>query len=101
MLFHLMPDGTDLRFMMPDSVMPEESRQEALSRYGKYLSKNMKCAVFDWGTRCKNPKSHYREFLEYAESELLGAKIDEKARAVLTKMKNETEKALEEMGGKL
>ncbi len=98
MLFHLMPDGTDLRFIMPDSVMPEESRQEALSRYGKYLSKNMKCAVFDWGTRCKNPLEHYREFLEYSKSELEGAKIDEKARSVLTKMRKETEKSLQEMG---
>lgn len=101
MLFHLMPDGTDLRFIMPDSIMPEESRQEALQRYGKYLSRNMKCAVFDWGTRCKNPKSHYREFLEYAGKELEGAKIDEKARSVLAKMKKETESALAEFGEKL
>ncbi len=101
MLFHLMPDGTDLRFIMPDSVMPEESRQEALSRYGKYLSKNMKCAVFDWGTRCKNPKEHYHEFLKYAAKELEGVKIDEKARSVLQKMKKETETALSEFEEKL
>lgn len=101
MLFHLMPDGTDLRFLMPDSIMPEESGQEALSRYGKYLSKNMRCAVFDWGTRCKNPRAHCKEFLEYAESELRGAKIDEKARSVLLKMKKETEAELKEMEGAL
>lgn len=101
MLFHLMPDGTDLRFLMPDSIMPEESRQEALSRYGKYLSKNMRCAVFDWGTRCKNPRSHCREFLEYAESELRGAKGDEKGRSVLLKMKKEAEAELKEMEGSL
>ena len=97
MLFHLMPDGTDLRFLMPDSVMPDESRQEAERRYGKYLSKNMRCAVFDWGTRCKNPAEHCREFLEYAESELSVARIDEKGRSVLLRMKKETEALLEEM----
>ncbi len=97
MLFHLMPDGTDLRFLMPDSIMPEESRQEAERRYGKYLAKNMRCAVFDWGTRCKNPRAHCVEFLEYAESELKGIKADEKARSVLLKMKKEAQAELEEM----
>lgn len=96
MLFHLMPDGTDMRFLMPDSIMPEESRREALSRYGKYLAKNMKCAVFDWGTRCKNPKEHYKEFLEYCDSELAHLNLDEKGKSVLIRMKKETEEALAE-----
>jgi len=98
MLFHLMPDGTDLRFLMPGSIMPEESRKEAQARYGDYLARNMKCAVFDWGTRCKNPRSHYREFLEYAEAELAGPKVDEKGRSVLLRMKREAEEALSEFG---
>jgi len=97
MLFHLMPDGTDLRFLMPDSIMPDESRQEALQRYGKYLSKNMRCAVFDWGTRCKNPKAHLLEFLEYSSRELSSLSIDEKGRSVLLRMKRETEAELAEM----
>jgi predicted phosphoribosyltransferase len=97
MLFHLMPDGTDLRFLMQDSIMPEESRQEAERRYGKYLGKNMQCAVFDWGTRCKNPRAHYAAFLEYCNRELATLKTDEKGRSVLLRMKKETEGALEEM----
>ena len=97
MLFHLMPDGTDLRFLMPDSIMPDESRRAAESRYGKYLSKNMKCAVFDWGTRCKNPQAHYREFLEYCESELGSLRLDEKGRSVLLRMKKEIQEAQKEM----
>ncbi|MCX8197632.1 MAG: hypothetical protein N3F07_00335 [Candidatus Micrarchaeota archaeon] len=97
MLFHLMPDGTDLRFLMPDSIMPEESRREAVQRYGNYLSKNMRCAVFDWGTRCKNPKAHLEEFLGYVEDELANLKIDEKGRAVLLKMKKEAEEELASM----
>ena len=59
------------------------------------------CAVFYWGTRCKNPKEHYREFLEYANKELEGVKIDEKARSVLQKMKKESEAALAEYREKL
>src|SRR3989338_8722958 len=101
MLFHLMPDGTDMRFLMPDSIMPDESRQEALARYGQYLSENMKCAVFDWGTRCKNPGAHYREFLEYADAELLNGKLDEKGKRLLLGMKMETEGAMAEFSERL
>lgn len=90
MLFHLMPDGTDLRFLMPSSIMPSESAQEAKRRYGNYLAKHMRCAVFDWGTRCKNPIAHCKEFLHYIESELSSVKPDEKARSVLLRMKSET-----------
>ncbi|MCX8197323.1 MAG: hypothetical protein N3G80_03345 [Candidatus Micrarchaeota archaeon] len=97
MLFHLMPDGTDLRFLMPSSVMPPESMQEAKRRYGNYLAKNMRCAVFDWGTRCKNPIAHCKEFLHYAEKELESVKPDEKARSVLLKMKREVQQELSEM----
>ncbi|MFA6328823.1 MAG: hypothetical protein WCY41_05240 [Candidatus Micrarchaeia archaeon] len=98
MLFHLMPDGTDLRFLMPGSLMPDESREEAERRYGKYLSRNMKCAVFDWGTRCKNPKEHHAEFLEYCGNELSMPRLDEKGRSVLLGMKKETEAAMSELG---
>lgn len=101
MLFHLMPDGTDMRFLMPDSIMPDESRYECERRYGKYLSKNMKCAVFDWGTRCKNPAAHYREFLEYCGRELSVLRLDEKGRSVLLKMKKETEEAMAEFAKQL
>lgn len=96
-LFHLMPDGTDLRFLMPGTIMPEESRKEAVSRYGECLGKSMKCAVFDWGTRCKNPVEHYKEFLKYCEEELSSQKLDAKAREVLSRMKRETQEELSEM----
>ncbi|MCX8175052.1 MAG: hypothetical protein N3E51_02515 [Candidatus Micrarchaeota archaeon] len=97
MLFHLMPDGTDLRFLMPNSIMPPESRREALLRYGGYLSKNMKCAVFDWGTRCKNPALHWKEFLEFASAELESGKMDAKGILALKRMKREAEESLSAM----
>ncbi len=92
-LFHLMADGTDLRFFFPDAVMPDETRERILDRYGEYLGREMKCAVFDWGTRCKNPIAHYHEFLGFA-SDIKQRKLDTKSRGVIDRMESETEKAL-------
>lgn len=93
-LFHLMPDGTDLRFLYEDSVMPEETKKRILERFGNKLGRGMKCAVFDWGTRCKNPLKHYREFLDFSENALEN-ETDEKSKQVLSRMKNETAENLE------
>ncbi len=92
-LFHLMPDGTDLRFLYDDCVMPDETRARILKTYGEYLGKNMKCAVFDWGTRCKNPVAHYHDFLGFADG-MLEKRLDTKSRAVLEKMRAEAKRAL-------
>jgi hypothetical protein len=96
-LFHLMPDGTDLRFLYEDAVMPDEARERVLAEYGPVLGKEMKCAVFDWGTRCKNPIKHYHEFLEWV-NEMKGAQMDEKGRGVLERMEKETKEALAQFG---
>ena len=53
----------------------------------------MKCAVFDWGTRCKNPIRHYHEFLKFVE-DIKGKEMDGKARAVIEKMEKETKESL-------
>lgn len=95
-LFHLMPDGTDLRFLYDDCVMPDETRTRILEIYGAYLGKEMKCAVFDWGTRCKNPIAHYHEFLGFARDIKL-RKLDAKSRGVIDRMESETEKALADL----
>jgi len=95
-LFHLMPDGTDLRFLYPDALMPDETRYRILKTYGEYLGKEMKCAVFDWGTRCKNPIKHYHEFLEFA-SEMLKRDLDPKSKEIIMKMEKETKQALVEL----
>jgi hypothetical protein len=99
-LFHLMPDGTDLRFFGEDAVAPDETNENTRRIYGEYLGKEMKCAVFDWGTRCKNPKKHYEEFLDFAE-EILSRKLDEKSKSVIERMKRETEKSLRDFEKKL
>lgn len=95
-LFHLMPDGTDMRFEGKDAVAPEETFVHTKKRYGEYLGKNMKCAVFDWGTRCKNPKKHYEEFLGFCEKELKKEGIDEQGKKLLLEMKSEVLRELAE-----
>ncbi len=87
--FHLMPDGTDLRFLREDSLMPDETREYTLKKYGEFLGREMKCAVFDWGTRCKNPKKHYMEFLEFGEEILKNPMADEKAKKEINRMISE------------
>ncbi|MCX8163098.1 MAG: hypothetical protein N3D10_00915 [Candidatus Micrarchaeota archaeon] len=67
-VFHLMPDGTDLRFFGPDALAPLESINKTKKLYGEKLGHEFKCAVFDWGTRCKNPLAHYEEFENYIEN---------------------------------
>ncbi|MBM3228811.1 hypothetical protein FJZ26_00090 [Candidatus Parvarchaeota archaeon] len=97
MLFHLMPDGTDLRFLEKDSIMPDESREYAKATYGDWLGKNMKCAVFDWGTRCKNPAAHYSEFLEFVQQAIKDKKTPADARSRLEEMKKEALSGIERM----
>ncbi len=92
-LFHLMPDGTDLRFLYDDAIMPDEARERILKEYGQFLGREMKCAVFDWGTRCKNPIKHYHEFLEWI-GEMKDSDTDGKAKEVLASMERETKEAL-------
>jgi hypothetical protein len=70
--------------------------QEAKKRYGEYFSKNMKCAVFDWGTRCKNPKAHLIEFIEYAKTEMK-KDLDKKGKKLISKMLQEAQQELSEM----
>jgi hypothetical protein len=94
-LFHLMPDGTDLRFLMDGAEMPEETRKYTLEKYGEFLGKEMKCAVFDWGTRCKNPIKHYEEFVAFGEDILKNPKIDEKGKTEIKRMVQETELEME------
>jgi hypothetical protein len=95
-LFHLMPDGTDMRFLHQEAVMPDEARERVLKRYGKYLGKEMKCAVFDWGSRCKNPAGHYAEFLAFAHRFLPRARAAGEKEAVeaVKRMEKETRVAM-------
>ncbi len=94
-LFQLMPDGTDLRFLADGAEMPEETKNYTLEKYGDFLGKEMKCAVFDWGTRCKNPLRHYEEFIEFGEEILKNPKIDEKGKGEIKRMVQETELEME------
>ncbi|MFN3910340.1 MAG: hypothetical protein ACK4J0_03875 [Candidatus Anstonellaceae archaeon] len=84
-VFHLMPDGTDLRFFGSDALAPAESISQTKKIYGQYLGYNFKCAVFDWGKRCKSPLSHYEEFENYIK-EFFPTVSDKKSKLVLRKL---------------
>jgi len=96
-LFHLMPDGTDMRFLREGSLLPDSTKEYTLEKYGPVLGEKMKCAVFDWGTRCKNPAEHAKEFMQFANEILEKGELDEKGIAEVKKMKKE----LEEETGKI
>jgi uracil phosphoribosyltransferase len=92
-VFHLMPDGTDLRFFGADAIVPKSTFRETLKNYGEFLGFNFKCAVFDWGTRCKNPISHYNEFEEYITNFLPSIpKEDKKSKKVLLSLLKKVQK---------
>jgi len=95
--FHLMPDGTDLRFFGDDALMPEEAKAYTLETYGGFLAANMKCAVFDWGTRCKNPAKHYVEFLEFAAEITKDKRLDAKGKKEIARMSAEARKEMKKM----
>ena len=59
----------------------------------RFLGKEMKCAVFDWGTRCKNPIKHYHEFLGFVE-DIKKRELDGKSSEVISKMEKETKESL-------
>ncbi|MEM4137716.1 MAG: hypothetical protein QXV64_02390 [Candidatus Anstonellaceae archaeon] len=91
-VFHLMPDGTDLRFFGPDVIIPPPTKSQTQKFYGEELGKNFKCAVFDWGTRCKNPLAHYEEFENYIKEfypTVSGAKSKSVLQKLLLKVKKE------------
>ncbi len=92
-LFHLMPDGTDMRFLYHDAIVPDETRRAVEEYYGPELGHMMRCVVFDWGTRCKNPIRHYEEFIGSAE-ELLERTKEERSRKVLVDMIEQTKESL-------
>lgn len=96
-LFHLMPDGTDLRFFGDYAIMPDETKEYTAKTYGNFLASSMKCAVFDWGTRCKNPARHYAEFLEFCGAVVRDERIDIKGRKEIERMRKEALAEMEEL----
>ncbi|MFO8020172.1 MAG: hypothetical protein R6U96_16225 [Promethearchaeia archaeon] len=61
-LFGVAPNGTDMPWFHPVTVMSSEIRQKAMQTYGPELGKAW-CAVWDWGERAKDPQKHLRDIL--------------------------------------
>ncbi len=100
-VFTLMPDGTDLRFLEKRSIMPDETKKRTMEEYGEWLGRNMKCAVFDWGTRCKNPKKHYHEFIEFTRGISRAHGITKEAHARIEFMEKQAKEELAEFDRKI
>mmetsp|Transcript_14157 Transcript_14157/g.16950 ORF Transcript_14157/g.16950 Transcript_14157/m.16950 type:complete len:336 (-) Transcript_14157:106-1113(-) len=65
---HLHDNGTDLQFG-GKARFTKKAREYVDDVLGREFSENhVKCAIFDWGDRFRNPKEHLEEVLEYYES---------------------------------
>lgn len=99
-IFHLMDDGTDLRFRGRDAIIPDDELDYSKKTWGEWLCSKMKCAIFDWGTRCKNPMRHWEEFEEFANEALQNCE-DSKGIEVLERMLDELKEMREEYAAKI
>lgn len=67
-LFGLEENGSDMPFFHKDTIMTPEIKK--MLNNHPAIAKRMKCCVFDWGDRCKNPQRHYKELIEYIDQSL-------------------------------
>ncbi|MGV9204854.1 MAG: hypothetical protein ACOC44_12650, partial [Promethearchaeia archaeon] len=92
-LFGVEPNGTDMPWLHPVTVMTSEIRQKAIQTYGSKLGREW-CAVWDWGERAKDPQSHLRNLLArlnlYLEDPTYSAHRDR-----LERIKHEVEESME------
>ena len=64
--FNLNENGTDLQFF--DADYNERAEKEIKAKLGAFLPK-MRCAVWDWGDRFREIRSHLEEIKEFYEQE--------------------------------
>ena len=68
-IFGVEPNGTDMPWLHPGTIVTPEIRKKAETAYGPDLGRRW-CSVWDWGDRAKHPLKHLREILERCEEEL-------------------------------
>jgi hypothetical protein len=94
-IFGVEPNGTDMPWLHPGTVVSPEIRQEAEAAYGPDLGRRW-CSIWDWGDRSKHPLKHLHELLERCESELSNDP-SKQTRAILEKFRHESQMALESL----
>jgi len=90
-LFGLDENGTDMPFYHKDTIKCPEIRQALETT--PLVAKKMKCAIFDWGDRCKYPINHSAEFIQYCD-ELL---VDEEDLGIRKEINYMRQTALEQL----
>ncbi|MFQ5832372.1 MAG: hypothetical protein ACE5H4_06705 [Candidatus Thorarchaeota archaeon] len=92
-IFGVEPNGTDMPWLNPGTIVSQEVRQTAENAYGPDLGRSW-CSIWDWGDRSKHPLKHLHELLERCDLEL-SKETTNQTRSILERFKDETQKALE------
>ncbi|MHA2601275.1 MAG: hypothetical protein AM324_003985 [Candidatus Thorarchaeota archaeon SMTZ1-83] len=98
-IFGVEPNGTDMPWLHPGTVVSPEIGNKAEMVYGLDLGRRW-CSIWDWGDRSKHPLKHLRELIERCDFEL--SKVPNKqTRAILERIKNECRTALKSLSRSL
>ncbi|UCH04816.1 MAG: hypothetical protein JSW05_01260 [Candidatus Thorarchaeota archaeon] len=98
-IFGVEPNGTDMPWLHPGTVVSPEIRDDAETVYGPDLGRRW-CSIWDWGDRSKHPLKHLHELVERCDSELSRGP-DKHTRAILGRFKNECQAALKRLSRSL
>lgn len=93
-LFGLEANGTDMPFHHKSTVVIPETKR--MLEDHPSIAHRMRCAIFDWGNRCKNPRNHYMQFVSYCEK-LLARETDAEIRKSVWTMQQKAQERLDEM----
>ncbi len=94
-IFGVEPNGTDMPWLHPGTVVSPEIRDEAETVYGSDLGRRW-CSIWDWGDRAKHPLKHLHELLERCDSEL-SRSPEKQTKAILEKFRSECQTALKSL----
>ncbi len=94
-IFGVEPNGTDMPWLHPGTIVTPETRRKAEDAYGPDLGRRW-CSVWDWGDRAKHPLKHLRGILEKCEDELDTVDSDE-TRRILDRIRRETDTAIKNL----
>lgn len=94
-IFGVEPNGTDMPWLHPGTIVTPEIREKAEAAYGPDLGRRW-CSVWDWGDRAKHPLKHLREIIERCEDELETTDSDQ-TRQVLERIHGKTDDAIKNL----
>jgi hypothetical protein len=91
-IFGVEPNGTDMPWLHPGTIVTPEIRKKAEAAYGLDLGRRW-CSIWDWGDRAKHPLKHLQEILERCETAL--EKVDsDQTKQILERIHGKTDAAI-------